>query len=72
MTPTAGKYDIDSKRGHSGSPIMLERAKNIVIGLHKGYDRKLNLNVCCLVSEEMIFNLENWTQKFNLKINVHS
>lgn len=57
MTPTAGKYDIDSKRGQSGSPIMLEKAKSIVIGIHKGYDRKHNLNVCCLISEEMIINL---------------
>jgi V8-like Glu-specific endopeptidase len=60
-----GRYDIDTDVGQSGSPVyymskMGEENVAHVIGIHKGYDRKGKLNICTLITEEVITRLREW------------
>ena len=60
-----GRYDIDTIGGQSGSPVyfMREAGSEEVchqVGIHKGYDRIANLNVCTLITEEVIARLREW------------
>ena len=54
ITNTGGLYDVDTTEGQSGSIVILEDDYNCLVGIHKGYDPKMNKNSCCLVSPQMI------------------
>lgn len=39
-----------------------------VVGIHKGYDEKLNKNVCLLLSKDMIKCFQDWIQEMSLSL----
>ena len=53
-------YDIDTKSGQSGAMVYLANDKRKVVGVHKGYDPRRKMNVCALITSEMIAELQNW------------
>jgi V8-like Glu-specific endopeptidase len=60
-----GRYDIDTEAGQSGSPVcFLEDVEGQelchLVGIHKGYEKKGNLNICTMITEEVIAKLEKW------------
>jgi V8-like Glu-specific endopeptidase len=70
-----GRYDIDTTGGQSGSPVYFmeqlegEEVCNI-IGLHKGFDRIVHLNVCTLLTEEVIDQFYKWMIEMGLTFKV--
>jgi len=46
---TGGEYDIDTKKGQSGSIVYLKNNGKMV-GIHKGYDPIKKSNVCTMIS----------------------
>ena len=36
-----------------------------MVGLHKGYDPAINLNICTMISKEMIIELKKWEIELN-------
>jgi len=58
-----GRYDIDTNPGMSGSPVYFmekvgEREVAHVVGIHKGFDNIARLNICTLITQEMISKLK--------------
>lgn len=77
LTEKGGRYDIDTTGGQSGSPVyFMEYIDNeescCVVGIHKGYDKPLNKNVCTLISEEIISDLDEWVVEMGLTFRVGS
>jgi V8-like Glu-specific endopeptidase len=66
-----GRYDIDTDEGQSGSPVYYmgkvgEGMVAHVVGIHKGYDRIGKLNICTLITEEVISRLGEWMVEMGL------
>jgi len=60
-----GQYDIDTHEGQSGSPVHFmgkigEEKVAHVVGIHKGQDKEASLNVCTLLTKEIINKLKEW------------
>jgi len=53
-----GEYDIYTEPGQSGSPVFFESEKLEIVGIHKGYQTQKNINICTLISQEMIQELK--------------
>jgi len=49
-----GEYDIDTEPAQSGSPVFLADEKLEIVGIHKGHHKHKKINICTLVSSEMI------------------
>jgi V8-like Glu-specific endopeptidase len=62
LTETGGLYDIDTEHGQSGSPVFLENYSKEIVGIHKGVDKNLKLNVCTLITKNMLRELEKWSE----------
>jgi len=50
-----GCYDIDTIKGQSGSPVYFMKKSDKeeiahVVGIHKGFDRIVNINLCTLIT----------------------
>ena len=57
------KYDIDTKRGNSGSPIMEERdGRYLVVGIHRAGDCP---NECIRINSEIISVFKKWEAESN-------
>jgi hypothetical protein len=37
-----------------------------LVGIHKGYDKKSNLNTCTMITKEVIDNLQKWMVEMGL------
>ena len=37
-----------------------------MVGIHKGYDPRKNLNVCTMITKEMVFELQRWSIELGL------
>ena len=66
-----GRYDIDTYSGQSGGPVFFMEKLNgkevaCVVGVHKGYDKIANLNLCALITGEVVGNLEKWMAEMGL------
>ena len=51
---SGGLYDIDTKSGQSGAMVYLSGDKRKIVGVHKGFDPRRKMNVCAMVTGEMI------------------
>ena len=58
---------VSTEPGQSGSPVFLHDEKTKVLGIHKGGDKRQNINLCTLVSEEMVENIERWSEELELR-----
>jgi hypothetical protein len=47
--------------------VYLSGEKRKVVGVHKGYDPRRKMNVCAMVTGEMIVELQNWVGEFGLQ-----
>lgn len=54
MEESGGLYDIDTKSGQSGAMVYLSGDKRKIVGVHKGFDPRRKMNVCAMVTGEMI------------------
>jgi hypothetical protein len=69
------RYDIDTTGGQSGSPVfyMKQTGNEEVchqVGIHKGYDKIVSLNVCTLITEEVVARLREWTMVMGVTFRV--
>ena len=52
-----GRYNIDTEEGQSGAPVFFiedigaEEEVCHLVGVHKGYEKKANLNICTLITD---------------------
>jgi V8-like Glu-specific endopeptidase len=70
-----GRYDIDTYSGQSGGPVFFMEKLNgeevaCVVGVHKGYDKIANLNICALITGEVVGSLEKWMTEMGLAFRV--
>jgi V8-like Glu-specific endopeptidase len=70
-----GRYDIDTYSGQSGGPVFFMEKLNgkevaCVVGVHKGYDKIANLNLCALITGEVVGSLEKWMTEMGLVFGV--
>ena len=55
VTGEALYYDIDTAPGQSGSAVYIKKGNaNHVIGIHKAFEPRLNLNCAAKITTEMI------------------
>jgi V8-like Glu-specific endopeptidase len=67
VTQYGGEYMVSTEPGQSGSPVFLHDEKTKVLGIHKGGDKRQNINLCTLVTEEMVENIERWSEELELR-----
>jgi len=54
-------YQIDTSPGQSGSPILLNKQKNVAIGIHKaGCKKPKNHNFGVLFNKDILAELKKW------------
>ncbi len=58
---------VHTESGQSGSPVFSNTEKTEVFGIHKGGDKKQRVNLFTLVSEEMVKNIERWSEELELR-----
>ena len=57
---------LHTEPGQSGSPVFSNYEKAEVLGIHKGGNKKEKINLCTLVSEEMVKNIVRWSEELEL------
>ena len=61
-TEFAMYYDVDTKTQQSGSPVISlnSQGRIEIVGIHKGYNRRINLNVGTKFTDKTMKNINNW------------
>jgi len=54
-------YDIDTLPGQSGCPVYIS-GSNKLVGIHKAYCPKKNLNFAAMITESSLKILKEWTK----------
>jgi hypothetical protein len=71
-----GKYNIDTTRGQSGSPVLYMKQEEceevcLQVAIHKGYDKINHLNVCTLLTKQVVGQLREWMVEMGLSFRVN-
>lgn len=65
-------YNVDTKTQQSGSPVIFNNRGEIeVVGIHKGHNPRINLNVGTKITRELVSMVKGWAREMNAAFKLH-